>query len=46
MTDVQWASAIRPYNDVLMAYQPGNSAFIQMLQDEGISMTNEGSQRA
>ncbi len=46
MTDVQWASVIRPYNDVLMAYQPGNSAFIQMLQDEGISMTNEGSQRA
>ena len=46
MTDVQWASAIRPYNDLLMAYQPGNSAFIQMLQDDGISMTNEGSQRA
>jgi surface carbohydrate biosynthesis protein len=46
MTDVQWASTIRPYNDLLMAYQPGNSAFIQMLQDEGISMTNEGSKRA
>jgi surface carbohydrate biosynthesis protein len=46
MSDAQWASAISPYNDVLMAYQPGNSAFIQMLQDEGISMTNEGSQRA
>jgi hypothetical protein len=29
-----------------MAYQPGNSAFIQMLQDEGIPMTDEGSQRA
>ena len=46
MSDAQWAAAISPYNDVLMAYQPGNSAFIQMLQDEGISMTNEGSQRA
>jgi surface carbohydrate biosynthesis protein len=46
MSDAQWASAISPYNDVLMAYQPGNSAFIQMLQDEGIPMTNEGSQRA
>ena len=46
MSDAQWASAISPYNDLLMAYQPGNSAFIQMLQDEGIPMTNEGSQRA
>jgi surface carbohydrate biosynthesis protein len=46
MSDAQWAAAISPYNDVLMAYQPGNSAFIQMLQDEGIPMTNEGSQRA
>jgi surface carbohydrate biosynthesis protein len=46
MSDAQWASAISPYNDVLMAYQPGNSAFIQMLRSEGIPMTNEGSQRA
>ena len=46
MSDAQWATAISPYNGVLMAYQPGNSAFIQMLQDEGIPMTNEGSQRA
>ena len=46
MSDAQWAAAISPYNDVLMAYQPGNSAFIQMLQDEGIPMTDEGSQRA
>jgi surface carbohydrate biosynthesis protein len=46
MSDVQWASAISPYNDVLMAYQPGNSAFIQMLRSEGIPTTNEGSQRA
>ena len=46
MSDAQWATAISPYNDVLMAYQPGNSAFIQMLQSEGIPMTNEGSQRA
>ena len=46
MSDAQWASAISPYNDVLMAYQPGNSAFIQMLRSEGIPTTNEGSQRA
>ena len=46
MTDAQWASAISPYNEVLMAYQPGNSAFIEMLQSEGIPMRDEGSQRA
>ena len=46
MSDAQWASAISPYNEVLMAYQPGNSAFIQMLRSEGIPTRNEGSQRA
>ena len=46
MTNAQWATAISPYNDLLMAYQPGNSAFIQMLQSEGIPVTSEGSQRA
>jgi len=46
MTDLEWAAQIQPYTDDLMAYQPGNSAFIQMLQSEGIPMTNEGSQRA
>ena len=46
MSDAQWATAISPYNDLLMAYQPGNSAFIQMLQNEGIPINNEGSQRA
>lgn len=46
MSDAQWASAISPYNELLMAYQPGNSAFIEMLQSEGIPMRDEGSQRA
>jgi surface carbohydrate biosynthesis protein len=46
MADAQWASAISPYNEVLMAYQPGNSAFIKMLQSEGIPMREEGSQHA
>jgi len=46
MTHVQWASTISPYNDLLMAYQPGNSAFIQLLQSEGIPMKNEGAQHA
>ena len=46
MSDAQWASTISPYNEVLMAYQPGNTAFIQMLRSEGIPTQNEGSQRA
>jgi len=46
MSDAQWATAISPYNDLIMAYHPGNSAFIQMLQNEGIPINNEGSQRA
>ena len=46
ISDEQWASAISPYNDVLMAYQPDNSAFVQMLRNEGIPISNEGSQRA
>ena len=46
MSDAQWASAISPYNDVLMAYQPGNTAFIQMLRSEGIPTKNEVTQRA
>jgi surface carbohydrate biosynthesis protein len=46
MSDAQWASAISPYNEVLMAYQPGNTAFIQMLRSEGIPMRNERSHRA
>ena len=46
MSDAQWAAAISPYNDVLMAYQPGNSAFIQMLRSEGIPTKNEVTQRA
>ena len=46
MADAQWASAISPYNEILMAYQPGNSAFIEMLRSEGIPTKNEGSQHA
>ena len=46
MSDAQWATAISPYNDLLMAYQPGNSVFIQMLQSEGVPTRNEGSHRA
>jgi surface carbohydrate biosynthesis protein len=46
MSDAQWASTISPYNEVLMAYQPGNTTFIQMLRSEGIPTQNEGSQRA
>jgi surface carbohydrate biosynthesis protein len=46
MSEAEWASAISPYNEVLMAYQPGNTAFIQMLQSEGIPTKNEVTQRA
>ena len=46
MADAQWASAISPYNEILMAYQPGNSAFIEMLRSEGIPTKNEVTQRA
>ena len=46
MTDAQWASAVSPYNEVLMAYQPGNTAFIQMLRSEGIPTKNEVTQGA
>jgi surface carbohydrate biosynthesis protein len=46
MSDAQWASTISPYNEVLMAYQPGNTAFIQMLRSEGIPTKNEVTQRA
>ncbi len=46
MTDAEWAHQIQPYTEDLMVYQPGNSAFIQMLQNEGIPLKNEGSQRA
>ena len=46
MTDTQWASQIQPYTEDLMAYRPGNSEFIQMLQGKGIPTRNERSQRA
>lgn len=46
MTEAEWADQIQPYTEDLMAYRPGNSEFIQMLQDEGIPTRNEGSQRA
>ena len=46
MTDTEWATQIQPYTEDLMAYRPGNSEFIQMLQSKGIPTRNEGSQRA
>jgi len=46
MTEAEWADQIQPYTEELMAYRPGNSEFIQMLQDEGIPTRNEGSKRA
>lgn len=46
MTEAEWADQIQPYTEDLMAYRPGNTAFIQMLQGEGIQTRNEGSKSA
>ena len=46
ITDTDWAALIQPYTEELMVYRPGNYEFIQMLQNEGIPINNEGSQSA
>jgi surface carbohydrate biosynthesis protein len=46
MTDAEWAAQIQPYTDDLMAYRPGNTEFIQMLEDKGIQVTSEVVHRA
>jgi hypothetical protein len=41
MSDAQWASAISSYNEVLMAYQPGNTVFIELLEKLGAPISSE-----
>ena len=37
-TDEEWATEIAPYNESLMAYQPGNPVFKKLLLDLGLTL--------
>jgi len=41
VTDEEWAAEIAPYNESLMAYQPGNPVFKNLLLDLGLTL-NDG----
>jgi hypothetical protein len=38
VTDEEWAAEIAPYNEGLMAYQPGNPVFKQLLLELGLTL--------
>ena len=38
VTDREWATEIAPYNESLMAYQPGNPVFKKLLLDLGLTL--------
>lgn len=38
VTDEEWAAEIAPYNETLMAYQPGNPVFRKLLLDLGLTL--------
>jgi len=38
VTDEEWATEIAPYNETLMAYQPGNPVFKKLLLDLGLTL--------
>jgi surface carbohydrate biosynthesis protein len=38
VTDEEWATEIAPYNESLMAYQPGNPVFRKLLLDLGLTL--------
>ena len=38
VTDKEWATEIGPYNESLMAYQPGNPVFKKLLLDLGLTL--------
>ncbi|TSA53799.1 MAG: hypothetical protein D4R44_02905 [Actinobacteria bacterium] len=38
VTDKEWATEIAPYNETLMAYQPGNPVFKKLLLDLGLTL--------
>ena len=41
VTYEEWATEIAPYNESLMAYQPGNPVFRKLLLDLGLTL-NDG----
>jgi len=38
VTDEEWAAELAPYNESLMAYQPGNPVFKKLLLDLGLTL--------
>jgi surface carbohydrate biosynthesis protein len=38
VTDEEWAAEIAPYNESLMAYQPGNPVFKKLLLELGLTL--------
>lgn len=46
MTEEEWTAQIQPYTNEMMAYQPGNNEFIEILKKIGIQLTSEASRRA
>jgi surface carbohydrate biosynthesis protein len=46
LSDSDWATIIRPYNEQMMAYQPDNHEFVNLLLSEGVPMRDEVINRA
>jgi surface carbohydrate biosynthesis protein len=46
LSDSDWATIIRPYNELMMAYQPDNHEFVHLLLSEGVPMRDEVINRA
>jgi len=42
VTDEQWAAELAPYNESLIAYQPGNPVFKKLLLDLGLTLIDGG----
>ena len=41
LSDSDWATIIRPYNEQMMAYQPDNHEFVNLLVSEGVPLRDE-----
>ena len=46
LSDSDWATIIRPYNELMMAYQADNHEFVNLLLSEGVPMRDEVINRA
>jgi len=46
LSDTDWATIIRPYNDQVMAFQPDNHDFVRLLVSEGVPVRDEVVNRA